>query len=143
MSSPPTVTFDDLESALQWVSAAGPLENAAYISKATGQIFYASEDGATEDELPDDVDDDTLYWSVPHKNDLDLGRRLVLRFVDEVLPEEYRTVQDYFHRRGAYARFKDLLEREGQLEKWHDHEQKATEAALREWAHQNGLGVLG
>jgi hypothetical protein len=79
MSSPVSVRFDDLEAALLWVSSAAPSENAAYISHATGQIFYKSSTYDTEDELPDDVDDNSLYWSVPHKNELDLGRDLAGR----------------------------------------------------------------
>jgi hypothetical protein len=135
------VTFYDLEAALYWVSAGAPSENAAYISKETGQVFYASSVHDTEDELPEDVDDASLYWSVPHKNELDLGRDLVFRFVDEHLCAEYRTVQSYFHHRGAYSRFKDLLSRLGELDRWHEFERTATELALREWASENGLAI--
>lgn len=135
------VTFLDLEAALEWVSASAPSENDAYISRETGQVFYASSAHDTEDELPEDVDDASLYWSVPHKNDLDLGRDLVLRFVDEHLPDEYRTVQFYYHHRGAYARFKDLLSRLGELDRWHEYERRATELALRDWASENGLAI--
>ena len=141
MSSEPSVSFDDLESALQWVSSAGPFENTALISKATGQIFYSSSTYETEDELPEDIDDATLYLSVPHKNDLDLGRNLALRFAAEYLPDEERKVQDYFHRRGAYGRFKDLLERTGRLDHWHQYEREATKSALLAWAAEEGLKV--
>jgi hypothetical protein len=51
----PTITYDDLEAALHWVSAAAPFENAAYISKATGKVFYSSSDRDIDDELPDDL----------------------------------------------------------------------------------------
>jgi hypothetical protein len=135
------VTFYDLEAALYWVSAGVPSENAAYISKETGQAFYASSVHDTEDELPEDVDDASLYWSVPHKNELDLGRNLVFRFVDEHLSGEYRTVQSYFHQRGAYSRFKHLLSRRGELDRWNEYERRATELALREWASENGLAI--
>ena len=141
MTQHPSVSLDDLESALEWVSAAGPFENAAFISKTTGQIFYSSSTHETEDELPGDVDDASLYWSVPHKNDLDLGRALAYRYVEERLPEEYRAVQDIFHRRGAYARYKDLLQRSGHLESWYEYERSATESALLAWAEAWGLRV--
>jgi hypothetical protein len=141
VSSEPSVTFDDLESALQWVSSGRPFENSALISKATGQVFYSSSTYETEDELPEDIDDATLYWSVPHKNDLDLGRNLALQFAAEYLPEDERKVQDYFHRRGAYGQFKDLLERTGRLEQWHQYERQATKLALLAWAAEEGLKV--
>ena len=143
MSDESSITFDDLEAALLWVSSAAPFENSAFISRATGKVFYASDAYDTEDELPEDVEDATLYCSVPHKNDLDLGRKLALRFASEYLPEQELRVQDYFHRRGAYARFKDLLERTGRLDEWYQYEQKATKTALLAWAAGEGLKVAG
>jgi hypothetical protein len=89
------------------------------------------------------MEDATLYCAVPHKNDLDLGRNLVFRFVSEYLPEQEHKVEDYFCRRGAYARFKDLLERTGHLEQWYQYEQKATKIALLAWAAEEGLKVTG
>ena len=141
MTKKPSVSLDDLELALEWVSATGPFENMAYISRTTGQIFYSSSTHDTEDEVPEDADNASLYWSVPHKNDLDLGRTLAYRYVEERLPREYRTVQEIFHRRGAYARYKDLLQRSGHLESWYEYERSATESALLAWAEERGLGV--
>ena len=46
-----------------------------------------------------------------------------------------------FDRRGAYARFKDLLLRKKALDRWYDFEAKATEAALREWCEINGITI--
>jgi uncharacterized protein (DUF2164 family) len=143
LSNESSITLDDLEAALLWVSSASPFENSAFISRATGEVFYSSGTYDTEDELPEDMEDVTLYCSVPHKNDLDLGRGLALRFVSEYLPEQERRIQDYFHRRGAYARFKDLLERTGHLEQWHQYEQKATKTALLAWAAEERLKVTG
>lgn len=142
MTPKPSVNFDDLESALHWVSAAAPSENAAYVSRETSRIFYSSIRYDTDDDLPEDVDDATLYCAVPHKNDLDLGRDLAYRYVEEKLPQEYRTVREYFHRRGAYARYKDLLERSGHLEAWYEYERSATESALLAWAEACGLDVV-
>ena len=71
--------------------------------------------------------------SVPQKHDLDLGNPFVFRFAEEYLPDLYQEVRDMFHHKGAYSRFKDLLDRQGQLDAWHRYEEQATEAALREW----------
>lgn len=48
-----------------------------YVPKTTGQIFYGSAHGDAVDELPDDHEDADLYWTVPHRTDLDLGSRPV------------------------------------------------------------------
>jgi hypothetical protein len=46
-----------------------------------------------------------------------------------------------FDRRGAYARFRDLLLRKKALDRWYDFEAKATEAALREWCELNEITI--
>ena len=48
-----------------------------------------------------------------------------------------------FSKRGAYARYKALLESNGQLRKWYEFEQKRQESALREWAEANGIELTG
>jgi hypothetical protein len=137
----PTILYDDLEAALQWVSSSAPFENAAYISKTTGKVFYSSSSGDIEDELPDDYEDAALYWTVPHKNDLDLGSRLAHRFTDERLPEHRREVHDIFRHRGAYSKFKALLQRLRILDAWFEFEREETESALLAWAEEEGMSV--
>lgn len=133
------LNFDDLESAFDWVSAALPFENAAYVSRVTGKIWWVSDAYEGDEEIPDDIDDGTLYLAVPHKNDLDLGRSLVFAFADQHLPDDFGRVRSFFSRRGAYARFKDFLEYKGLLERWYEFEREATEKALQRWAHENGF----
>ena len=96
-----------------------------------------------EDELPEDIEDGSIYIAVPHKNDLNLGKNLVLNFTDERLPDSYATVDTFFRKRGAYGRFKDLLERKGLLEAWYEYEAQTVEQALRAWSAENGLQLTG
>jgi hypothetical protein len=135
------IKFADLLDAYEWVSAMPPGENSASISKLTGTVHLASDSIDVEEfeEMPDDLDDATAYFSVPHKNELNLGARLAERFIDEVLPEKSDKVRSIFRQRGAYARFKDLLEWKDLLELWYRFEADATERALREWALDNNL----
>lgn len=135
------VYLTELLDAFEWVSAAGPFENAAYVSREMGRIFWDTDAGDLEEELPDDVEEGTLYARVPHKHDLDLGQRLVFRFVEANIPDAYDQVRGYFSKRGAYARFKDFLERRGLLENWYSYQQRAYEVALREWAEAENLEV--
>jgi hypothetical protein len=55
--------------------------------------------------------------AVPHKNDLGLGRRIALAFIDQELSGEYDTVAGFFGRQGACGRFKALLHARGMLER--------------------------
>jgi hypothetical protein len=108
-----TVRYDDLSLAFDFISSAPPMEHEAYVSLDTGEVYWRSEfSDAFDEDVPDDLETSNRYLAVPHKNELDLGRNLALRFVAEELPESHDQVEGFFRRQGAYSRFKDLLERE-------------------------------
>jgi hypothetical protein len=106
---------DDLARAVDLVSYAGPMEHNAYVSLDTGKIWWTSDSSDAFEEIPDDLETSDRYLAIPHKNELDLGRRLALRFVTQELPAHHEQVEGFSRRQRAYARFKDLLEREGVL----------------------------
>jgi hypothetical protein len=137
------VKLEDLLTAHEWLGAceAAGMQGEAYVSRATGTVHWCG-DGIDED-VPEDIEDGTLYVAVPSQRDLHLGRSVALCFVEEQMPDHFDTVAGYFERRGAYARFKTLLERAGRLEDWHRYEEAATEQALRAWCERKGLVVAG
>jgi hypothetical protein len=137
------VKFDDLLDAFEFVSAGQPIEHEAYLCVPTGVIHYHSEFGDNEEPLPDDIEDSEKYLAIPHKNDLDLGKRLALRFADELLSDVVDDVYDIFRRRGAFGRFKSLLERRGMLQQWYEYEEKSRKDALRRWCEDSGIEVHG
>ena len=106
--------YDDIENAFYFISTSPPYEHSVLLCKESGEMYYISEMGDS-DELPEDVDDPERYISIPHKNDLDMGNRLVMDFVTEFSPEDYQKVNDIFRRKGAYSRYKELLETRGLL----------------------------
>jgi len=134
------ISFDDIENAFFFVSMDQQFMNNAYLCKETGEIFYTSEMGDS-DELPDDIDDPDKYITIPHKNELDLGKALVIEFTSEYLPEELDTVYSIFRRRGAYSRYKELLERKGILEDWYEYENERQKVALKEWCQENKIEI--
>ncbi|MCG5076895.1 hypothetical protein [Paraburkholderia tagetis] len=137
------VKHDDLSLAFDLVSYAAPAEHNAYVSLDTGKIYWTSDSSdAPDEEIPEDLETSDRYLAIPHKNALDLGRRLALRFVAQELPACYDQVEGFFRRQRAYVRFKDLLEREGVLEGWYSFEADAVECALRQWCAENGLELL-
>jgi hypothetical protein len=135
------VSWIDLDMAFQFVSGSQYGELRAYLCKQTGKLFYQSDLLDDEEELPDDVDDADKYIPIPHKNDLDLGKPLVLDFVREFLPDDFQHVLDMFRRKGAYARFKDMLVHRRALDKWHKHEAEMEEKALRQWCVDNSIEI--
>ncbi|TWO73115.1 hypothetical protein FN976_02435 [Caenimonas sedimenti] len=133
------VRLSELLDAFEWVSAVGPFENNAYVSRETGKIWLVSDLDDSGDEPPADVDDDSLYLAVPSKNELDLGRSLALEFTEEHVPARSVEVRGFFGRPGAYGKFKSLLDAIGMLDTWHAYESNGIEQALRAWADQNGI----
>jgi hypothetical protein len=142
MNSAVPITIETLESALEWSSSSAPFENQAFLSRATGEIFLQSLHGEFGDDLPDDIEDGTIYVAVPHRNDLDLGRNLALDFAEEHAPTHREAIESYFRRSGAYAKFKALLERANMLERWYEYEATAIRRALKVWAGENGFVVV-
>jgi hypothetical protein len=135
------VSLNDLREAFEFVCAGGGGEHQAFLCKQSGKLYYHSELCDDLDILPDDVDDSEKFLQIPDKRDLDLGKPLGLDFACQFLPDDLNDVRQFFSRRGAYARFKDLLDRRGALDQWYDFEAKAEERALRMWCDLNSIEV--
>ena len=137
------VKLDDLSMAFDFINSASPMEHSAYVSLDTGEVYWTSDSGdAFNEDISDDLETSDRYLTIPHKNDLDLGRSLALRFVAQKLPARYDQVEGFFQRQGAYSHFKDLLQREGVLEAWYTFEADSVESALRQWCAENGIEIL-
>ena len=134
--------FDDILEGFEFVSSTPPMEHEAYLCRETGEVHFHSEQLADEEPLPDDITPEK-YVFIPHKNDLNLGKPLVLKFTAEVMPDALGKVQAIFSRPGAYARFKDLLIQNGKLEQWYEYEKQHTDKELRTWCRLNKIKLDG
>lgn len=90
------IKYREVLDAYLFVSAGMQSEHQAFICKTTGTIYYSSDAIDEEEELPDDLETSDTYVSVPHRNELDLGRDLVFSFVGHELPDERDTVRGMF-----------------------------------------------
>jgi hypothetical protein len=136
-----SVSYGELSDAFEFVSSGGQFENQAYICINTGTIYFVSSIADLDEEVPDDVETSDNYINVPHKNDLDLGRNLVFAFVEKELPTQLDTLENIFRRKGAYGRFKHMLQSYGLVDKWYEFEASAVNRALREWCRDSGSHV--
>ena len=133
------IKFSDIEDAFFFVSMGELYMNSAILGIKTGQVLYISDFGDS-DELPEDIDDDPdKYIEIPHKNELNLGKPLVLEFSAMHLPDNLEKVNSFFHKKGAYSKFKNLLEAKGLLDKWYAFEKEEQNKALREWCKDNDI----
>lgn len=135
-----TVKFNDIQAAFDFVSFDQMYVHQAFLNKETGEIYFYSEFGDNEEALPEDIDDEK-YLAIPHRNELDLGKRLVLKFACAHLPDDAEEIESIFRRKGAYAKFKGLLERKGALDRWYEFEAQAQDKALRTWCEENGIEI--
>ncbi len=135
--------FNDIEFAFDFVSFGQPGEHEAYLNIHTGETYLYSEFDDNEEELPEDIDDANKYIALPHKNDLKLGKKLVFEFTYQYLPEEAGKIESIFYKKGAYSKFKSILEGKGMIDKWYKYENEAQENALREWCKFNGIIING
>ena len=109
-------TFSEIQDAFLFVSSTEYGMHSAILCKDTDQIYYHSELGGSDDMDEEDLDSD-MCIKIPHKIDLGRGQNLVFEFVERHLADECSSVQQIFRCRGAYGRFKDLLEQKGLLQK--------------------------
>jgi hypothetical protein len=131
-------SFYDIELAFMFVSGGPAFENEAFLDTETGKVYYRSLMAGVEDLDEAGLDCEEMV-AIPHKNDLDLGQNLVFEFTASTLPDEYDRVRDIFRHRGAYGRFKDLLESKGLLETWHGFENERQAEVLRLWCEKNEI----
>jgi len=139
------VKWIELESAYHNVSFDGLYQTWAVVDKETGEFYYKTDSGEFDDEeeFPEEAEEgsDRYAW-VPDQRDLELGQRLVVDFVTQHIPQHQGEVRGIFSRSGAYCRYKDFLDRIGQLQAWYDFEVAETRRALEAWAATEGLEVV-
>ena len=132
------IKFNDIFEAFSFVSMGEMYMNSATLCMETGQIFYISDFGDS-DELPEDIDDSGKYIEIPHKKELNLGKPLALEFVAIHVPDNFDEVDSFFRKRGAYSKFKNLLDAKGLLAKWYEFEEQEQVRALKGWCKDNGI----
>lgn len=136
------VKWSDLERAFEFASFGRVGECNAYLCKQTGRLYWHSESLDEEEAMPDDIDDEDKYLPIPHKNELGLGKPLVLDFTRQFLPNDFDEVWAMFSRKGGYAKFNALLTRRRAIDKWHAFENKMSDRVLRQWCKANSV-VIG
>jgi len=134
------IKFSDVLDLFELVNFGSQFDHEGYICKSSGKTYFYSELGDNEEELPNDINDEK-YLAIPHKNEISLGINLAFDFVQEYLPTEYDNVRSMFRRKGAYARFKSLLENTGKIEEWYKFEAKRTEQAVRDWCSEQDIDI--
>ncbi len=138
------VSFQEILTAFEFAGFTGLGEHLAILCRRTGKIYLHSDFSDFDelnDELPDDVEDEEKYLTIPNKRELGLGKPLALEFARNFLPDDLDEVRYMFSRKKAYSKFRALLIRRSALKEWYEFELKATEQALREWCEVNSIKV--
>ncbi len=128
--------LDDIEWAVEFASL-GYGDHEAFIDTETGRIYYIGD--AVDEEAPEDIYETEKYLQVPDKRDLGLGKNLAIKFAAEKIPDRLDDVYEIFGRKGAYARFKELLSSLEQLEAWYSYEEIALKEAIIDWCRAHRI----
>lgn len=114
----------------------------AFVNAAEERILVIpSEMVADEEEIEAaETELDSGGWvEFPDQYELHLGQELVFRFASVHLsPVDCQRVRRIFSRRGAYGRWKDLLEEHGLLKNWHEFSETEEINALKNWLEEMG-----
>jgi len=138
-----TVDLEQLQGAVDWVSS-DSLTNVAYVCRKTGHIYLFPDELETGDvgeDAPDDILDLAKYVLIPDKHSLDLGNKLAFDFTAQFLADSYDDVRNMFRRKGAYRRFKVLLQQRNLVDQWFAYSEEQTRKALEDWCESEGFGV--
>jgi len=111
-------TFEEIHHAFFYVSSDDYGMNRAFLCLDNGEIIYRSE------------------WDDPKEEDED---EFVIEFAEVHLQDDLDLVQRIFSRRGAYRRFKELLDERGLLQTLYDYEDIREKEALGEWVQDNEI----
>lgn len=131
-------SFAKILEAYEMTSCSPDGELQAQFCLGTGKIYFYSDGDSELSEYPPEDHPHELV-DLPNKYDLDLGNNLVYEFAARQAGELENEIRSVFRNRGAYRRFKDLLERHGLLQNWYDFEKSQTEKALRGWCEWKGI----
>lgn len=139
----PHIALADLVAALDWAGHTGS-DRMAFVCRNTGRIVRTSDTdfddaGASLGDVPADLDDPQRYAILPSYRDLQLGKRLAVRFAQAHAPQIIEDAHACFASAGARERFEALMDAAGQRDAWHAHETAAVEAALLAWTEEEGL----
>jgi hypothetical protein len=133
------VDMKEIQDACDWVSVgeSAGVDAEAFVNRRDGRVVVMG--AGIDEDVPHDLDDESIWIALPRRKELDLGRALVFRFVEEQMPQSIEQVERIFRKSGAYRRFKGLLDAADRLDQWHAYEQTATEQGLAQWCVENGF----
>ncbi len=111
-----------------------------YINRNNGEIFHVFDlDDDMNEENPEDLFENDIYFSLPDPSEFCNGRDLVFKFASAEVRDHANKIYDIFQSSGAFSRFKCLLEDIGKLEDWYTFEQNSQREDLREWCELNEI----
>jgi len=136
------LSFKKILSAFEETCFGDPFTITAYINKDNGEVFFVSEfDEDSNEENPEDLFENDIYFSLPDPSELTSGRELAFKFASEEVREQADEIYDIFEKRGAFSRFKNLLTQIGKLDDWYKFEQKIHKEEVHEWCELNEIDV--
>ncbi len=134
------LSFDQIFSAFEETLMGDPFSHSMHINRETGETFFVfDDDEEMNEDNPEDLFENDIYFALPDPSELTHGRELAFRFASAEVKDHANKIYDIFERRGAFSRFKALLVDIGKLQDWYDFEQKVQREELREWCEMSEI----
>ncbi|GEM_PF-238635 len=135
-------SYQEIEDAISFSDLAFNRGGAYYDPARDALYLRGSEMPDDQAAIPDDVDWGTCIL-IPGEKQLDLGRALVERFVQQFRPADVDLIRSFFNRRGAYRRFRIWTVEMGLLDPWHAYRARAEHAAIVAWCAEQNIPLTG
>ena len=132
------VNIDDIQMGVEFVSS-GYGDDEAYLDIKSGEIYFVGD--AVDEIPPSDLYENDKYVHLPSKADLDLGKRLAINFIATALPDKLDETYSIFSHKGAYSKFKFMLESAENLESWYAYEDAESKKAILGWCNSIGINI--
>ena len=115
-------------------------EDCFFYNKITGELeYFNSEQENPNDFDIDEIDEDENFVALPSKYSIDdygIMKDFMFAQKDKKIHD---AIYDAIHQKGAFRKFRQVVEQTGILQKWYEFRNKEYEDIVKEWCETNGL----
>ena len=130
------VNLKEIAQELQTLSG----EDCFYYNKITGELEYFNREQENPNDLDiDEIDEDENVVALPSKYSIDdygIMKDFMFAQKDKKIHD---AIYDSIHQKGAFRKFRQVVEQYGILQKWYEFKDKEYEDIVKEWCEKNGL----
>lgn len=115
----------------------------AVIDKRSGRLYLITGDFEDSHEFPEDYYSSDYYLVIPDRDELHVGKQLILSFASNFLSEKIHSeIEKFYYSPHPFEKFRDILTREGLTDRWLSFELSEELRALKDWCLKNNIPLM-